>query len=102
MAENLQIALVGDGDQARELRSLARSLGLQNRVTFHGAAEDAKVAGLMARCDCLCLPSVERTEAFGMVLLEAMSFGKATVASDVPASFNCLICSLLAFLASSE
>jgi rhamnosyl/mannosyltransferase len=32
------------------------------------------------------LPSIERTEAFGMVLLEAMSFGKATVVSDVQGS----------------
>lgn len=37
-------------------------------------------------CDCLCLPSVERTEAFGMVLLEAMYFGKATIVSDVEGS----------------
>jgi rhamnosyl/mannosyltransferase len=40
----------------------------------------------MSVCDCLCLPSIERTEAFGMVLLEAMYFGKATVISDVPGS----------------
>ena len=40
----------------------------------------------MADCDCLCLPSIERTEAFGMVLLEAMYSGKATVISDVEGS----------------
>ena len=40
----------------------------------------------MATCDCLCLPSIERTEAFGMVLLEAMFFGKATVIGDVKGS----------------
>jgi rhamnosyl/mannosyltransferase len=47
---------------------------------------DADVAQQMSDCDCLCLPSIERTEAFGMVLLEAMYFGKATVISDVPGS----------------
>jgi rhamnosyl/mannosyltransferase len=40
----------------------------------------------MESCDCLCLPSIERTEAFGMVLLEAMYFGKATVVGDVAGS----------------
>ena len=40
----------------------------------------------MTDCDCLCLPSIERTEAFGMVLLEAMYFGKANVISDVVGS----------------
>lgn len=40
----------------------------------------------MATCDCLCLPSLERTEAFGVVLLEAMRYGKALVAGDIPGS----------------
>jgi len=81
-----RLSLVGDGDQARGLRALVASLGLEGRVTFHGQLSDRHLAGLFAACDCLCLPSIERTEAFGMVLLEAMSFGKATVVSDVPGS----------------
>jgi rhamnosyl/mannosyltransferase len=44
------------------------------------------VAKQIQAADCVCLPSVERTEAFGLVLLEAMRFGKATIASDVPGS----------------
>ena len=59
---------------------------LQDRVTFHGSLTDGELARLMEKCDCLCLPSIERTEAFGLVLLEAMYFGKATVISDVPGS----------------
>jgi len=83
---NLQLDLVGEGDQSRKLRQLSASLGVAHRVTFHGTAGDPELARLLADCDCLCLPSIERTEAFGMVLLEAMSFGKATVVSDVPGS----------------
>lgn len=84
--DTLRVDLVGDGDRAAELRSLAQSLGLLDRVAFHGTVDDATLARLMSRCDCLCLPSIERTEAFGMVLLEAMSFGKATVVSDIQGS----------------
>lgn len=80
------VNLVGHGDQADHLKALVASLKLQDRVTFHGNLSDANLAQKMADCDCLCLPSVERTEAFGMVLLEAMYFGKAIVVSDVPGS----------------
>ena len=83
---NTHINLVGHGDQAKELKALATSLKVQDRVTFHGILSDAELAQQMAQADCVCLPSIERTEAFGMVLLEAMYFGKATVISDVPGS----------------
>ncbi len=84
--EDLRLDLVGDGDQVGSLKALVASLQLQDRVTFHGSLTDGELARLMEKCDCLCLPSIERTEAFGLVLLEAMYFGKATVISDVPGS----------------
>jgi len=83
---NTHLNLVGHGDQARELKALATSLKAQDRVTFHGILSDVELAQQMKQADCICLPSIERTEAFGMVLLEAMYFGKATVISDVPGS----------------
>ena len=43
---------------------------------------------LLARCDCLCLPSNDRTESFGIVLLEAMAAGTAVVAGDIPGYAN--------------
>jgi len=85
-APDIHINLVGDGDQTNKLKALTTSLKLQDRVTFHGILSDEELAQKMAECDCLCLPSIERTEAFGMVLLEAMYFGKATVISDVDGS----------------
>lgn len=83
---NIHIRLVGRGDEAEDLKELTASLGLQNRVTFYDVLNDKELAQQMARCDCFCLPSIERTEAFGLVLLEAMYFGKATVIGDVPGS----------------
>ena len=83
---NIHISLVGRGDEAEDLKELTASLGLQNRVTFYDFLNDKELAQQMAGCDCFCLPSIERTEAFGLVLLEAMFFGKATVIGDVPGS----------------
>lgn len=85
-APDIHINLVGVGEQDEQLKALAASLNLQDRVTFHGTLSDEELAQQMKECDCLCLPSIERTEAFGMVLLEAMFFGKATVISDVEGS----------------
>lgn len=80
------LSLVGAGEQSAQLKARVTSLGLQERVTFHGVLSDAELAQSMQECDCLCLPSIERTEAFGMVLLEAMYFGKATIIGDVEGS----------------
>jgi rhamnosyl/mannosyltransferase len=84
--ENIDVHLVGTGDLEITLRELARDLGVMDKVAFHGKLSDKDLARQYAACDCLCLPSIERTEAFGMVLLEAMSNGKATVISKVPGS----------------
>lgn len=82
----IHIDLIGHGDEAGQLKKLTTSLKLEERVTFHGILSDAELAQRMVGCDCLCLPSIERTEAFGMVLLEAMYFGKPTIISDVEGS----------------
>ena len=83
---DIHINLVGHGDQSTKLKALVTSLNVQDKVTFHGILSDAELAQQIKQCDCVCLPSIERTEAFGMVLLEAKYFGKATIASDVPGS----------------
>jgi glycosyltransferase involved in cell wall biosynthesis len=59
---------------------------LEDRVSLRGDIDDETLRGLYATSHCLCLPSLERTEAFGMVLLEAMHYGLPIVASDVKGS----------------
>ncbi|MCP5459517.1 MAG: glycosyltransferase family 4 protein, partial [Gammaproteobacteria bacterium] len=68
------------------LDQLIDTLDLRDRVTLTGHLSDAEIAGLWRTCDAFCLPSIERTEAFGLVLLEAMRFGKPVIASDIPGS----------------
>lgn len=84
--DSVQVNLVGSGEKQRELQQLIESLGLENRVTLLGKQPDGMLSGLLQSCDCLCLPSIERTEAFGMVLLEAAQFAKPAVVSNVPGS----------------
>jgi len=80
------VVIVGEGDRKAYLRGLIRHLGLGERVELTGFMPDEKLRALLATSDLLCLPSIERTEAFGLVLLEAMRYAKPVVASDVPGS----------------
>jgi len=82
----IQLHLVGSGEREKHLKKLATGLGLNQRVFFHGYLPDSELGRQFSDCDCVCLPSIERTESFGLVLLEAMLHGKATIASDVPGS----------------
>jgi glycosyltransferase involved in cell wall biosynthesis len=84
--ENARVLVVGEGHLGGRLRGVTAAMGLSDRVRFLGPVSESKIRSLFSTCDCLCLPSIERTEAFGLVLLEAMVFGKPVVASDIPGS----------------
>ena len=51
-----------------------------------GRLSDAALHALFQRATLCCLPSTYRAEAFGVVLLEAMTYGLPIVASDIPGS----------------
>lgn len=78
--------IVGAGEQRQRLAALIQSLGVADRVGLLGFQADADLNALLSSCDVLCLPSLDRAEAFGMVLLEAMRFGKPVIVSDIPGS----------------
>ena len=84
--ENIQVVLVGDGEKRSELQRLIDSHKLVEKVKLVGKQADEQLFQWLATCDCLCLPSVERTEAFGMVLLEAAQAGKPALVTGVKGS----------------
>lgn len=76
----VRLDIVGDGPMREDWRSLARQLGLEADVCFHGALALDAVAERMRACHVFCLPSVR--ESGGAVLLEAMATGRPVIALD--------------------
>jgi len=81
-----RLRIVGDGEQRKELESVIEKYSLNDRVTLLGRVPDEKLWECYRWCDLLCVPSIERTEAFGIVILEAASFGKPSVVSNIEGS----------------
>lgn len=84
--DGVQVVIVGDGDQRQRLEKLIKSLNLSKKVKLYGHCHETELNALLATCDCFCLPSLERTEAFGLVLLEAMRYAKPIIASRIDGS----------------
>jgi glycosyltransferase involved in cell wall biosynthesis len=73
----------GDGEWRPQYEARATFL-LGDRVRFIGDVPDDTLPSYYRAADVVALPSVDRTEAFGLVLLEALACGTPVVASRLP------------------
>lgn len=79
--------MVGDGPELETLRALARSLGLEDRVSFLTEVNDEQLPELYAAHDIFVMPTTRSQydrEGFGIVYAEAGLFGLPCVATDIP------------------
>ncbi len=81
---NAKILVVGDGDLRPHYEKMVADLNLKNQIIFVGSlpAEDLPVYYNLA--DVVVLPSLDQSEAFGIVLIEAAACGKPVIASNLP------------------
>jgi rhamnosyl/mannosyltransferase len=75
------LVIIGRGPLEGELRSLADSLGIADRVTFLPPVTAGDLVAWYHAADVFCLPSVARSEAFGLVQLEAHAAGTPVVST---------------------
>ena len=86
LPENYHLILGGSGFLRDELEALIQSEGLQERITMTGYVTDEDLPSYYGACDIFVLSSVMKTEAFGIVQIEAMSCGKPVIATIIPES----------------
>ena len=85
----LQLIIAGQGESMSSLRELVKICtpeGTRANVQLVGEVSEEFKHQLFASCDAFCLASIERTEAFGVVLLEAMAHAKPCIVSDLQGS----------------
>ena len=84
--EQIMILIAGEGRDRNKLEGLIKKMQVQDRVKLLGYLDETDLACYYQACDLFCLSSVANSEAFGIVQLEAMKFGKAIVSTVIPES----------------
>lgn len=80
------LVMIGRGPLRPELEALVASTGIGDRVTFLDPIVDEELAAWYHAADIFCLPSVARSEAYGLVQVEAHASGTPTVSTTLTTS----------------
>lgn len=83
LPDDYRVFIGGEGPLTDKLKRLA---GGDEKVTFLGTISDEDKIAYYKACDMFCFPSITKNEAFGLVLAEAMSFGKPAVTFTIKGS----------------
>lgn len=86
LGEEFVVLIGGSGPLREQLQQRIDGLGLSERVKLLGFISSEEVCSYYDACDVFCLSSVFKTEAFGIVQIEAMAHGKPVVATTIQGS----------------
>jgi rhamnosyl/mannosyltransferase len=81
--DNLKIIIVGEGDLKPEYQKHVLDLGLIGSILFAGSVADQELVKYYNLADAVILPSIDKSEAFGIVLIEAMACAKPVLAANL-------------------
>lgn len=84
LSDDYVVVIGGDGPLLNQLRQSINTKKLTGKVFLPGSIKGSDIGSYYEACDIFCLPSTERSEAFGIALVEAMSFGKPLITANIP------------------
>jgi len=79
-----KLVVVGEGDLRSRYENICKQTGIEDKVIFMGRVDDSELGYYYYSCDVCVLPSINSSEAFGLALVEAKSFAKAVIGSNLP------------------
>lgn len=77
-----KIVIAGSGPESEKLKKQVENLGLKN-IFFAGQVTNKEKISLIKNCTALVLPSHLRSEAYGMVLVEASMMSKPMISCEI-------------------
>lgn len=81
---NAELIMAGSGGREEQLKQKAKELGIAEKTIFTGMMTEEELQKQYEKCDVFVLPSVAKSEAFGLVQIEAMAFGKPVINTNLP------------------
>lgn len=79
----MNLVIIGCGPLEKSYKLQAISYKLQNRVFFLPEQKDKDLINFYHACEVFVLPSVFKSEAFGIVLIEAMACAKPVISTEL-------------------
>ncbi|HKI79992.1 MAG TPA: glycosyltransferase [Ignavibacteriaceae bacterium] len=81
--KNAKLLIIGSGPLKEQLISKIKQLELNSRIKIIPEVEKDKLQECYKNCDMLVLPSIEKSETYGIVQIEAMACGKPIICTEI-------------------
>jgi glycosyltransferase involved in cell wall biosynthesis len=81
--DNAELTIIGEGELKKVIEEKVRQYNMTEKVHLIGKVKEEEICKAYEDCDVLVLPSTEKSEAFGLVQIEAMTFGKPVINTNL-------------------
>lgn len=78
-----KLVIIGEGPQKEKLQSMIKEKGLQDKISILSYQDRQDLIDFYHAASVLVLPSIYRSEAFGLVLIEAMACGTPVISTEL-------------------